>query len=55
MNDPDVEDFDRNLFVFQLTFEIKANIFPKDYFYLEKSILWYPELQTASQNKENLR
>lgn len=40
---------------FQLTFEIKANIFLKDYFYLEKFILLYPELQITRQNKESLR
>ena len=51
MNDPDVEYFDTNLSFFQLTFEIKANIFLKNYFYLEKFSLWYPELQTARQNK----
>lgn len=55
MNDPVVEDFDMNLFFFQLTFEIKANIFLKDYFYLENFILGYAELLKARQNKENLR
>lgn len=30
-NDPDVQNFEINLFFFQLTFEIEANTFLKDF------------------------
>lgn len=52
-NDPDVKDFDINLFYFQLTFEIEANTFLEDYFYLEKNhIMIYRPTSSKTEKKK---